>query len=115
MIKEYSQNRSGFDVVFKSEGWQMAVVTYDEQYDEKKHTHMARHMTTDEVFVLTDGSATLCTIDKDNEIAKISLAKNKMYVVEKGTWHSLILSRDAVAVAVENIDVSAADTERKVF
>ena len=43
------------------------------------------------------------------------LTKNKIYVVEKGTWHALVLSRDAVAVAVENADVRPEDTERKVL
>lgn len=113
MIKSYEKQKDGFSVVLKSDGWQMAVVTYEEQYDIKNHTRMARHMTTDEVFTLIYGEAALYTADKDNKIEKINLEKGKIYCIEKGTWHSLILSKDALLIATENADIKPEDTERK--
>lgn len=115
MIREYERKKDGFDIVMKSDGWQMAVVTYEDQYDEKNSKKLARHLTTDEAFVLIDGKAHLCTTDENSQYKKTGLTKNKIYVVEKGTWHALVLSRDAVAVAVENADVRPEDTERKVL
>ena len=115
MIKEYERKKDGFDIVMKSDGWQMAIVTYEEQYDAKNRTKMARHLTTDEAFVLVEGDAVLYTADENEHLKEIKLEKNKIYVVEKGTWHALVLSRDAVAVATENADVKPQDTERKVL
>ena len=115
MIKEYERKKDGFDIVMKSDSWQMAIVTYEEQYDAKNRTKMARHLTTDEAFVLVEGDAVLYTADENNLQREIKLVKNKIYVVEKGTWHALVLSRDAVAVATENADVKPQDTERKVL
>ena len=115
MIKEYERKKDGYDLVMKSRGWQMAIVTYEDQYDEKNKMKIARHMTTDEAFVLTEGEATLFTIDENDRREEISLMKNKIYVVEKATWHSLVLSRDAVLIAAENADISPEDSERKVL
>ncbi|MBE7040275.1 MAG: hypothetical protein E7398_06080 [Ruminococcaceae bacterium] len=115
MIKEYAKEKAGFNIVMKSEGWQMAIVTYDEQYDAKNQMKIARHMTTDEAFVLIEGKATLLAVDENDRREEISLMKNKIYVVEKATWHSLVLSRDAVLIAAENADVVCEDTERKVL
>ncbi len=115
MIKEYERKKDGYDVVMKSEGWQIAIVTYDEQYDEKNRAKIARHMTTDEAFVLTEGEATLYMTDENDIQTEIKLMKNKIYVVEKATWHSLVLSRDAVLIAAENADISPEDSERKVL
>ena len=115
MIKVFEKEKNGFSIVLKSDGWQMAIVTYAEQYDVKNHTKMARHMTTDEVFALIEGDATLCTINKNDGIEKIPLEKNKIYCIEKGTWHSLVLSEDAVLVATENENIKPEDTEKKVL
>lgn len=113
MIKEYEKNKDGFNVVMKSPLWQMAIVTYENQYDDENKEKIARHMTTDEAFVLVDGTATLYTVDENDCLEGVPLEKNKIYVVEKGTWHSLVLSKDALAVAVENADVRVEDTERR--
>jgi len=115
MKKIFEKEKDGFSIVLKSEGWQMAIVTYAEQYDVKNYTKMARHMTTDEVFALIEGDATLCTINGNDNIEKIPLEKSKIYCIEKGTWHSLILSEDAVLVVTENKDVKSEDTEKKVL
>ena len=115
MIRAFEKQKDGFSIVLKSEGWQMAIVTYAEQYDVKNHTKMARHMTTDEVFALIKGKATIYTINEKNVIEKITLEKGKIYCIEKGTWHSLVLSEDAVLVATENANVKPEDTEKKVL
>ena len=115
MIRVLNKEKDGFSIVLKSEGWQMAIVTYAEQYDEKNYKNIARHMTTDEVFTLIEGDATLCTTDENDKIQKIKLEKKKIYCIEKGTWHSLILSEDAVLVATENADVKPEYTEKKVL
>ena len=115
MIQEYARKKDGFDIVMKSDGWQMAVVTYEEQYDETNKKKVARHLSTDEAFVLIMGDAILFTTEENDQQKEIKLMKNKIYVVEKGTWHSLILSKDAIAVAVENANVKPETTERKVL
>ena len=102
---------NGFSTQFLSDGWKIAFVTYAEQYDEMKV--VKRHNLNDEVFVLVKGSATLYASDQDipTEFSKVELQEKKAYKVEKGTWHHLKVSKDALLVVVENSNTSKENTD----
>ena len=111
LIKENPKNGSGFDTLHTFEGWKVAFITYAEQYGELKV--LKRHTQTDEVFVLMNGTATLYTADGDEPLQTTVLEKEKLYVVQKNTWHHLKVSQDALIIVVENSDTTKDNTESR--
>ncbi|MBQ8551471.1 MAG: hypothetical protein IJ428_01520 [Clostridia bacterium] len=112
MIEAYTPQKDGFDVLFGSEGWQIAAITYAEQYSAENHQKLSRHMTTDEVFVLVRGEACLYTTEDGKALEAIPMEHGKVYCVKKATWHSLAISRDAFLAVAENAALRPEDTER---
>ena len=110
-VKENPKNGNGFDTLHTFENWKVAFITHAEQYGELKI--VKRHTQTDEAFVLVKGEATLFTADGDEPLQTTVLQKEKLYVVQKNTWHHLKVSEDALLIVVENGDTSKENTESK--
>lgn len=111
MTEVISRSLNGFNSVFVSDSWQIATITYDSLYSKENFNHMKRHMTTDEVFTLLDGSALLHTVE-DGKCIDTNIEKGKIYCVHKGTWHYLEVSPNAFLMVVENKDLSPEQSER---
>ena len=110
-VKENPKNGNGFDTLHAFEGWKVAFITHAEQYGELKI--LKRHTKTDEVFVLIKGEATLFTADDNESLQTTVLEKEKLYVVQKNTWHHLKVSKDTILIVVENSDTTKENTESK--
>ena len=110
-IKQNVKLGSGFDSAHEFESWKIAYITSAEQYGDLKV--VKRHTQTDEVFILINGSATLYTADGDNFLETTVLEKEKLYVVEKNTWHHLKVSEDALLIVIENSNTTKENTETK--
>ena len=111
MTESFDLTGNGFNVVFKSEAWQIACITYAEQYSKEGFNHLKKHLATDEVFVLINGNAILHTIENE-QLISTELTKEKLYCVYKNTWHYLEISEDAKLVVAENSDLQPEQTER---
>lgn len=112
LVKDNPKNGSGFDSIHTFESWKVAFITCAPQYGELKE--LKRHMLTDEVFVLVDGSATIYTLEEE-KLVQMSMERGKLYVVEKATWHHVQVSDDVLLAVVENGDTSKENTERRQF
>ncbi|MBR2322856.1 MAG: hypothetical protein IKA54_04595 [Clostridia bacterium] len=112
-IKNNPKRGSGFDLVHEFEGWKVAFITPAEQYGELKT--VKRHVETDEVFVLINGTATLFTADDGYPLQKTNLEKEKLYIVKKNTWHHLKVSENALLFVVENANTNKDNTQSKVL
>ncbi len=95
-----------FKAVMQSGSWKIGLLKYSDRFS--KHKVMERHNKTDEVFVLLEGKATLY-VENDSVV----MEKSKVYNVEKGEWHHIIVSPDATVLIVENSDTSAENTDKK--
>ena len=103
---------SGFQPIFRNDRFLCALITHSGQYSYGKVTAVKRHMTSDEVFVLLRGSATLVTADPNWANRQVTqLHSGVAYCVEAGTWHYLAVSEDAMLFVTENNDVTAQNTE----
>lgn len=112
MVLEFTCERSGFQSVLCNDRFLCAFITHSSQYAYGTVTAVKRHRSSQEVFVLLRGTATLLTADPQWENRKLTqLQRDRAYCVEAGTWHYLAVSEDAVLFVTENNDVSAQNTE----
>jgi len=64
----------------------------------------------DEVFVLLNGQAVMYNGAGESELTSLSsqvMQPGTLYNVKKDAWHSVVLSRDATKLLVENRDTAA--------
>ena len=106
LIEVTSHDGEGFMVVNKFQGWKVGILKYNERFS--KFTEMERHLLTDEVFILIQGSAKLYT-----ETQEVEMEFSKSYNVPKGVWHHIVVSKDAKVIVVENSDTSKDNTEKR--
>ena len=98
----------GYSRVMSYGEWRVAIINYSERFEEKNLGLLERHMLTDEVFVLLEGTAILAS-----ETKKHNMEKNRIYNVKKGVWHSIAVSEDAKVLIVENADTGKENSEYK--
>lgn len=101
----YEYDGIGYERTMNFESWRVALLNYEERFD--VITKLEKHVLTDEVFVLLQGSATL--IIGEEQILE-PLEHCKIYNVKKGVWHALKISKDAKVLIVENHNTSLDNT-----
>ena len=109
-IKENPLGGTGFDTLHTFDGWKTAFITSAPQYGQLKV--WKRHLCTDETFILLKGNATIYTLDENGKTVETPMQAEKLYVVEKATWHHVQVSNDALLFVVENSDTSKENTEQ---
>ena len=103
-IKDY--NGEGYDRTHIYDSWCVAFLNYAERFD--KITYLERHLLTDEVFVLLQGSAELWI---GETCERVKLEPFKIYNVKAGVWHAIRVSRDAKVLIVENSNTAKENSE----
>lgn len=99
----------GYKPLVDFEAWRVAVLKYCEDVRIENIKTMQRHLETDEVFVLLNGSCTLIsggTADEVNEIEITKMEPHKIYNVKKGAWHNHVLDEQGEVLIVENQNTS---------
>ena len=104
-IETLTYEDPGFRVLKQFEGWKIGILRYNDRFS--KLSELERHLKTDEVFVLLEGSATLYA-----EKEKCVMRKGVLYNIPKGVWHHIVVSEDATVMVVENSDTSKDNTEK---
>ena len=105
-ICEYADE--GYHRLVENPAWTVAVINYAPRFDAVNFVRMERHMKTDEVFVLLSGHATLVV---GETMERVEMEPTKVYTMECGEWHHILVARDARVLVVENADTSPANTE----
>lgn len=95
----------GFQVLKQYEGWKIGYLRHNDRFS--KFEEMERHLETDEVFVLLEGTATLYT-----EEEACQMEKSMLYNIPKGVWHHIVVSKDATVLVVENSNTTKENTEK---
>ena len=105
-MEVYDYTGEGFKVLMRFEEWRVAILRYNERFS--NFTELERHLSSDEAFVLLEGSATLY----EDEIP-YEMEKNKLYNIPKGVWHHITVSPDASVLVIENSNISKDNSERR--
>ena len=111
-IREYSGG--GYRPLIDYGAWRVAILRWDKSMLPEKLEYMERHMQTDEVFVLLNGQATLIlggNLSKVESVYQQVMENGKLYNVKRNTWHTVMLSRDATILIVENQDTGQENSE----
>ena len=104
----------GFKPLIFFGGWRVAILRYLDDLQPDRIDSMERHTETDEVFVLLRGRGTL--ILGGNEIKcegalSQTMEIGRIYNVKRLAWHTVLLSRDASVLLVENHDTDEHNSE----
>lgn len=111
-IKEY--RGEGYKSLIYSGAWRVAVLRWIETTQPEKIISLERHTQTDEVFILLEGQATLILGGNDKMVTGLQrqvMESYKLYNVRQNAWHTVVLSRDASVLIVENKDTGEANSE----
>ncbi|HEX7619628.1 MAG TPA: hypothetical protein VF359_00345 [Anaerolineales bacterium] len=111
-IREY--DGEGYKALVDYGGWRVAILRYLDEIQPDQIKEMERHIETDEVFVLIQGSAVLLMGGNTAQVDGIypqAMEMGKIYNVKRNGWHTILLSRDASVVLVENRDTSTLNSE----
>jgi ureidoglycolate hydrolase len=111
-IRQYGGE--GYQPLIDFGAWRVAILRWEPSMLPDKIECMERHVQTDEVFVLLDGKATLILGGKQGRVEKVYpqvMEKGKLYNVKRNTWHTVIPSRDASILIVEERNTGKENTE----
>jgi ureidoglycolate hydrolase len=111
-ISEY--HGEGYQPLVDFGAWRVAVLRWEPGSRPEAIEYFERHIQTDEVFILLEGWATILIGGNQENADKIQAAvmeMGKLYNVRQNTWHSALLSRDALLLIVENCDTGKANSE----
>jgi ureidoglycolate hydrolase len=94
--------------------WRVAVLRYIDEIQPDRIKEMERHTETDEVFVLFHGNGVLLVGGSGSQVDAIYpqvMEYGKLYNVKRNVWHTILLSRDASVLLVENRNTSKINSE----
>lgn len=100
-------SQEGYTPLVDYQTWRVAVLKfcYDVRADRLKS--MQRHLETDEVFVLLEGSCVLISGgngERPEVVECVKMEKNQLYNVKKGVWHTHALDEEGSVLIIENQD-----------
>jgi ureidoglycolate hydrolase len=104
----------GYQPLIDFGSWRVAILRWEEASLPGNIGFMERHTQTDEVFVLLGGKATLILGGKGANIEGIFsqvMEMGEVYNVKQHVWHTVILSRDASILIIENQDTGFENSE----
>jgi ureidoglycolate hydrolase len=105
---------SGYQPLVDFASWRVAIMRDSELYAPEKIERVERHVETDEVFVLLAGQVTLFVGDGETRLERLvpqAMEPLKLYNVKRNVWHTILFSRDASVLIVENRDTGPHNTE----
>ena len=108
MIEQFCFTEEGWKVLIESGEWKIGMLRHNERFGAFRE--LERHMLTDEVFVLLEGSATLYTDSEQADMKPLTV-----YNIPAGIWHHIVVSEDASVLVIENRNTSKENTEKKLL
>jgi len=105
---------SGYRPLIDYGEWRVAFLRYLDEIQPDRITSMERHTGTDEVFVLLQGRGMLIMGGNGTQVEGIChqiMETGKLYNVKINAWHTILLSRDATVLLVENRDTGKHNSE----
>jgi hypothetical protein len=109
-----SYDGAGFQPLVVFNGWRVAILNYLGAIHPERNKRMERHTETDEIFVLLRGQGILLIGGNGSKVEGVYPQKMEagvIYNVRRNTWHTILLSRDASVLIVEEEDTNEHNSE----
>lgn len=100
-------SQEGYTPLVDYQTWRVAVLKFCDDVRADRLNSMQRHLETDEVFVLLEGSCVLISGgngERPGEVECVKMVKNQLYNVKKGVWHTHALDEEGSVLIIENQD-----------
>ena len=107
-MKTYEYQGEGFCPVLESGEFRCCIINSTPRLE--KLGRIEYHTSSDEIFMLISGSATLYI---GEECVKHKLIKGKLYSVPPFEWHGITLEKNSSVLIVENRDTGDENTVRR--
>jgi ureidoglycolate hydrolase len=104
----------GFKPLVSFGSWRVAILRFLDELEPERIDSMERHTETDEVFVLLCGQGMLILGGSCAQVEGITpqvMEIGKIYNVKRNAWHTILLSRNAEVLLVENEDTGERNSE----
>jgi len=114
LLEVHSYSGAGFKPLIFFNSWRVAVMNYTDDLHPDHIVSMERHPDTDEVFILMRGQSLLVLADGEAELKELqfrAMEPGILYNVKPSCWHSVVMSRDASILIVENADTGEANSQ----
>jgi ureidoglycolate hydrolase len=114
LLEEHSYNGEGFKPLVVYKTWRVAFLNYINELESENISRVERHPETDEVFVLMRGGGVLFIGEGEPEVKRLFpqiMEQGVIYNVKPLTWHTIVLTRDATVLIVENSDTSEKNSQ----
>ena len=98
----------GYCPLVSYNGWRVAVANSCERLLEENICKLERHLKTDEVFILLQGTAVLHI---GMEMQRVPMEIGKIYNVHCGEWHAISMLPNTKVAIIENDDTCAENTD----
>jgi hypothetical protein len=111
-IRDYQG--AGYQPLVDFGEWRVAILRFLDHLQPDRIDAMERHTETDEVFVLLQGQGVLLLGGRCAQVDGIAtqvMERGKIYNVKCNAWHSILMSRDASVLLVENRDTDIHNSE----
>jgi hypothetical protein len=112
LIETYFHEGAGYNPFFIKDNWQVAQLNFMPQQGLYAIKKMDMHLQTDEIFVLTKGTAVLIGAMLENETFRFELIKMKAgvtYNIPVKLWHNIAMDTDAAVIIVEKSNTHLGD------
>jgi enterochelin esterase-like enzyme len=114
LLETRDYDGEGYQPLIDYASWRVAILRFLDGLQPDRQTTMERHTETDEVFILTKGKGMLIMGGNGIEIDGIYphlMQIGRINNVKRNAWHTVLLSRDASVVLVENRDTDRHNSE----
>lgn len=108
-----TSEKAGYSPVWDYESWRVAMTLDTPEMHRDRITTIAKHLETDEAFILLEGNANLYIGDGGDEVGKLTkyqMEPGKLYVVHPSTWHVTETLAGCRILIVENRNTGDANT-----
>ena len=105
MLEIRDHQGEGYKPLIDYGDWRVAILRFLDELQPDRIDSMERHTETDEVFVLLQGQGVLILGGSGAQVGGIYpqvMEHGKIYNVKRNSWHTILLSRDASVLIIEN-------------
>lgn len=114
LVEVRTYSGPGFQPLIFFNSWRVAVLNHSEELEPANIRRVERHPETDEVFVLLRGRGTLFVGAGERAVESLealAMEPGVIYNVKPQTWHTIVMSRDASVLIVENADTGEENSQ----